>query len=141
MSRKLKIGFVGNCMLDECFEDKVRALIINSYMNILEQYKGYDEYVLISGATNIGSVKIAYEEAEKLGWTIKGIACELEKKYETFPDLKDEDVIIVGKTWGDESYLFEHSVDVLVRVGGGEQSLKETEHIKKLGIKVFEYDY
>jgi hypothetical protein len=48
--------------------------------------------------------------------------------------------IIVGDNWGDESKTFLDSIDMLVRVGGGKQSLEECNEAKKQGIKVVEYD-
>ena len=41
---------------------------------------------------------------------------------------------------GDESVRFIEYIDCLVRVGGGKQSMKETEMAKDNGLDVFEYD-
>lgn len=47
---------------------------------------------------------------------------------------------IYGKEWGDESELFLKNVDILVRVGGGKQSLKEVENFKLTNKPIIEYD-
>jgi len=46
----------------------------------------------------------------------------------------------VGQAWGDESPTFLNSIDVLVRVGGGKQALRETAAMKASGQPVIEYD-
>lgn len=140
MKKILRVGFVGNCILKESKTDKVKKLVKNQFDIIEEKYNNFDKFILVSGATNMGSLKIAYDEALKRGWEIEGIACELEREYEMYPKLKDENVVLVGKKWGDESYFFEELIDVLVRVGGGKQAFKETKDLKEKHIDVYEYN-
>ena len=78
----------------------------------------------MSGLTNLGVPRIAYEEAIKLGLRTVGIACKQAEQYECFPC---DEVILVGDNWGDESRAFLASIDVLLRVGGGKQSVAEYE--------------
>ena len=66
-----------------------------------------------------------------------GVACEKAEEYDCFQvNLK----IIEGKDWGEESATFLENIDVLVRIGGGKQSLDETEKAKKKKMPVYEYD-
>jgi hypothetical protein len=44
----------------------------------------------------------------------------------------------VGEQWGDESAAFLAAIDVLIRIGGGPQSLAEAARAKELGIRVIE---
>lgn len=85
---------------------------------------------LVSGLTNLGIPKLAYEIAVSLGMRTVGIACELAYEDELFPvDIK----IIKGNKWGDESETFLDYIDVLIKVGGGKQS--ESEYAKFKGPK------
>lgn len=77
---------------------------------------------VVSGLTNIGVPAIAYKVASELGFKTMGIACSLAQDYECYPC---DEVIIVGDNWGDESATFLGSIDVLYKVGGGEQSKRE----------------
>jgi hypothetical protein len=77
---------------------------------------------LVSGLTDQGVPGLAYHLAASMDLKTVGIACSKASEYPCFP--VDEE-IIVGDDWGDESQTFLERVDAIVRVGGGEQSLKE----------------
>lgn len=62
-----------------------------------------NKYELVSGLTNMGIPKLAYEIADKKGWTTVGFSAEEAKEYECY-DVDKE--IIVGKKFGDESEEF-----------------------------------
>ncbi len=47
---------------------------------------------------------------------------------------------MIGDEWGDESEKFLDSIDVLVRIGGGKQSMAEVKKAKEMGIKVIEHE-
>jgi hypothetical protein len=79
-------------------------------------------YTLVSGWTDLGIPALAYREAQRRGWRTVGVACPLAREYACFP--VDEEHII-GAAWGDESAFFLANIDVLVRVGGGGQALRE----------------
>ena len=66
-----------------------------------------------------------------------GIACEKAKEYDLFPVDKK---IIVGKEWGDESETLLNNIDVLVRIGGGKQSLREVKQFQETGKPVIEHE-
>jgi hypothetical protein len=116
-------------------EEKAKGLISTNF-DLLETITNED-IVIISGLTNLGIPKLAYEEAVKRGWKTVGIACKKAKDYECF-DV--DETTIVGDNWGDESETFLNSLDVICRFGGGKQSLAEVDEAKEAGLKVFEYE-
>lgn len=81
---------------------------------------------LVSGLTNQGVPKLAYELARELGLVTVGIAPRQAARVRAglFPvDRK----LIVGERFGDESPVFIACIDKLVRVGGGPQSRAEVD--------------
>lgn len=92
---------------------------------------------VVSGLTNVGVLKIAYEEARSRGWNTVGIACKRAEEHELFPV---DEKIIVGENWGDESPSFLEDLDCMVRIGTGKQSIRETDELKARGKPAFEYD-
>lgn len=122
--KKLKIGVIGysrpnideaqaRTHLQACF----KQFIVQANVERLQ-------VEIVSGLTNAGVPKVAYELAAQ--WQIKtvGISAReaLQAKSGIFPVMKQ---MIIGQHFGDESAFFIHYIDCLVRVGGGEQSLKE----------------
>ncbi len=93
--------------------------------------------MIVSGLTDLGIPALAYREAVKRGWKTSGIACVKAEKYDIF-DVDEK--IIVGKEWGDESQTFIDSIDQLIRIGGGKQSLKETKIAASQGLPTREYE-
>jgi hypothetical protein len=87
---------------------------------------------IVSGLTNIGIPKIAYEIATELKLETIGIACKLANDYDLFPVDKE---IIVGDNWGDESETFLNYIDCLIKVGGGKQSEEEYKKFNKTKFK------
>jgi hypothetical protein len=110
-------------LLEECFQEHV---ILNDFNEIR---------FIVSGLTNIGVPKISYEFAQKHYIATMGIACAKARKYDCFPC---DRVHIVGNEWGDESETFLSSIDVLIRIGGGNQSKTECARAKELSILVIE---
>jgi hypothetical protein len=94
--------------------------------------------LVVSGLTDLGIPALAYRVAKNFSFKTAGIACKKAEDYDLYP--VDVPPIIVGDNWGDESKTFLDSIDMLVRVGGGKQSLEECNEAKKQGIKVVEYD-
>jgi hypothetical protein len=90
---------------------------------------------IVSGLTNLGIPKIGYEFAQKHSIPTMGIACSKAQEYDCFPC---DRVHIVGNEWGDESEAFLASIDVLIRIGGGNQSKAECARAKELSILVIE---
>lgn len=81
---------------------------------------------LVSGLTNQGVPRLAYELAAALGMRTVGVSARqaLRVRAGVFP--VDEQVI-VGERFGDESAAFLARIDVLIRIGGGPQSRREAE--------------
>lgn len=93
----------------------------------LDTFQATSKDEVVSGLTNIGIPKIAYEVATERDMTTVGIACDKAKDYECF---KVDRKFIIGTEWGDESGHFLKYIDVLIKVGGGVQSVKEFEAFK-----------
>ena len=109
----------------------VRKTVVNesgarkAFTEVLDElmHKGYSQIEVVSGLTALGVPKLAYEEAQAKGLRTVGIACSEAKKFPCFPC---NDIIIVGKRWGDESETFLQCIDMLVLIGeGGAQSWQE----------------
>lgn len=118
----MKIGVVGFSRPQ--FDAKAaRELLSVSIDRFIE---GQDEHnvEIVSGLTNVGVPRIAYELAVEKGLVTVGISAKraLTVKSGIFPCDKQ---IIVGQNFGDESETFINYVDYLVRIGGGKQSRNE----------------
>lgn len=130
------IGVVGYSN-DKVFNQDIAKALLAIALDIVEADIKADEYALVSGLTNMGVPKLAYELAEKRGWKTVGFTAEEAKQYDCF-DVDEE--IIEGEKFGDESKKFIDYIDCLVRIGGGPQSMKETEMARKAGHPIYEYD-
>lgn len=134
----LKIGVVGYS--DETkiksFQT-VEAILTTSLMNmesVLQMHNGTCvAFEMVSGLTNLGVPKIAYELSKKGSHNKEifvktvGFACTKAKDYPQFPvDAK----YIIGNDWGDESQEFLAYIDGLIRIGDGKQSIKECNEFK-----------
>ena len=136
MKDEVKIGVVGYSFPTKFNEVKARAFILDAYEKIQKIFPG-KKIIIVSGLTNVGVPKIAYEEAVRLGWKTYGVACKKDAGYPLFPVDKE---FIVGNNWGEESQTFVDMIDGIVRIGGGPQSLRETAVVKLAGKFVLEYD-
>jgi nitrogenase molybdenum-iron protein alpha/beta subunit len=130
----MKIGVVGYSSA-KFNEDVAKALIAISFDTVEVEHG--DDHIIVSGLTDLGIPALAYREAKKRGWKTKGIACKKAEEYDLYPV---EETEIVGDDWGDESETFLNDIEVLIRIGGGEQSMDETQKAKDKKIPVFEYD-
>jgi len=144
----MKIGVVGYSK-DNLDENEARNILIKSFHQLIETNKNYDEPIeIVSGLTNIGIPRIAYQVAEELGFIKVGISAEraLEVKCGIY---RVDKQIIDGKDFGDESRVFISYIDFLVRVGGGKQSHEEVkmfiekcvEHGINVSEKLIENDF
>ena len=113
-----------------------RALIEQAYTQIASEFPDHQKRV-VSGLTDLGIPALAYRAAVERGWETVGIACTKAVEYDCFPV---DEKIIVGQNWGDESPTFLSSIDYLVRVGGGSQSLEETLAAKESEKPTLEYE-
>lgn len=92
---------------------------------------------IVSGLTNIGIPALAYQIATQRKYHTVGYACKQAKQYNCF-NVDQENII--GKEWGDESEEFLNNIDVIIRVGGGKQSLAEVKQAKEKEISIYEED-
>lgn len=124
----MRIGFIGYSGTPFNIEQA------KNIINEIKQFVNKDDEI-VTGATMYGIPKLIYEafpENKKIGIMCKcGYICDL------FPC----DVIYaIGDNWGDESQFFINYIDVLYKIGGGEQSIKELQMAKNKGIPNFEYE-
>jgi hypothetical protein len=86
---------------------------------------------LVSGLTNQGVPRLAYELARELGMRTVGVSARqaLRVRSGVFPV---DEQLVVGQRFGDESEAFLARIDVLIRIGGGPQSRGETERFKAM---------
>jgi hypothetical protein len=128
-----KIGVVGYSGA-KFNEDIAKALLAIAFDIIDEEFNDIE---IVSGLTDIGIPGLAYRMADKRGWKTVGLSAKEAKEYDCY-DVDEE--IIIGENFGDESEEFIKTIDALIRIGGGKQSLDETEKAKEKGISVYEYD-
>src|SRR3989338_8138687 len=119
----LRLGVVGYCPPTKFDERKALKLLQEAYNQVAKDFPTY-EIIVVSGLTNVGTIKLAYEEAKRKGWKTAGVACKKAFNYKNLFQT-DEKPVIVGENWGDESESFVNSIDALIRIGGGSQSLQE----------------
>lgn len=119
----MKIGVVGFSQ-DNIDHEQAREILMRSFQRLIEKHKHHDPIEIVSGLTNIGIPKIAYQIAEEFGFITVGISAEraLHVKCGIYPV---DQQMIDGKEFGDESDVFIHYIDYLIRVGGGKQSHQE----------------
>ncbi len=136
MTEELRIGVVGYCPPSRFDGDEALRMLREAY-DILDEEYPLAEKTVVSGLTDVGVLALAYREASDRGWRTVGIAPSKSAEYDCFPVDK---AVIIGDEWGDESPTFLDAIDVLVRVGGGAQSLREAAEMRARGKRVIEYD-
>jgi len=132
---ELKIGVVGYSS-SPFDEEKAREYLQHAFDALQREYPGRI-YIVVSGLTNLGVPKIAYDEATKRNWKTVGISCSKAYTMECFNVDKR---LIVGDDWGDESESFIEQIDVLVRIGGGPQSFNEVTMMRRMNKPIKEYE-
>jgi hypothetical protein len=137
LSAFFNVGVVGFSKVN--FDHSEAARMIKEAFDKIESTYPNQQKNCISGFTNQGIPALAYAEAVRMGWKTSGVACGKikVKKYDLFPvDFE----YIEGEQWGDESKKFLSLIDIIVRIGGGKQSLEETEAARISGLPVIEFD-
>ena len=124
----MKIGVVG--FSRNQFDKKAAEKQLRNHINELILDRKNDQVEIVSGYTNTGVPKIAYQIADELGLYKVGLSARqaLRVRCGVYPVDKE---IIVGEKFGDESEAFIDYIDYLIRVGGGPQSLHEVEMFKE----------
>ncbi|BBM86516.1 hypothetical protein [Candidatus Uabimicrobium amorphum] len=120
----LKIGVVGYSR-PQFDQEKATEMLKKGIAQFMEQFNAAKPNVeIVSGLTNVGIPKLAYEIAVAESLTTVGISAEEALKVSCGIFAVDKQ-IIEGKNFGDESQTFIDYIDCLIRVGGGEQSHEE----------------
>lgn len=116
----IKLGVVGDSR-DDIDLALGRALLLSAIDALCPTESAVD---IVSGLTNIGIPRLAYEIAEQRGYAKTGISAQaaLQVRCGICPV---DTQIIVGEDFGDESEVFVGHIDALIRIGGGRQSLRE----------------
>lgn len=129
MESSLKIGVVGFSR-NQFDKRKAADILFEVFQKLRDKHPSKD-IEIVSGYTNSGVPKIAYEIAEKFNFSKTGFSARqaLNVKSGVYPVDK---VILHGDKFSDESDKFVRYIDGLIRVGGGKQSRHETEMFKLL---------
>lgn len=125
----MKIGIVGFSR-NQFDKQEARRILEELFAELSKRYEK-EEIEIVSGYTNMGVPKIAYEVADKYGFITIGYSSNqaLRVRSGVYPVQK---VILKGERFGDESEDFVRYIDKLIRIGGGKQSRHETELFKEL---------
>lgn len=131
---ELRIGVVGYSTTD--FDETRAANLINkAFDRVTNEHSG--DPCVVSGLSDKGIPKLAYNEADNRSWKTAGVACNKIENYEEYPV---DERTIVGSEWGDESEEFLSQIDVLIRVGGGTQAITEAKKASNKNIELYEYN-
>ena len=120
----LRVGVVG--YTDDWGEwsfdrGRARAILRVELGRVAEANRGRTIEV-VTGLTDMGIPKIAYEVAAEYGMICVGLASW---KALNNPQVHVDKIILEGADWGDESETFLDYIDQLIKVGGGPQSEAE----------------
>lgn len=130
----IRVGVVGYS--SKKFDtEKAEFLLFLAFQNVKHTFETTLQKTikieLVSGLTDVGVPALAYRGAISIfGPTTRtvGIACA---KAKDFPQFPVDEKHIIGDNWGDESDYFLDNIDCLIRIGGGDQSMKEVETFKQ----------
>ncbi len=125
----MKIGIVGHSS-NRIDEELGLALLETMISRLVASKANTGDVEIVTGLTNIGIPKLAYQIADKHRYVKVGISAQQahEVNCGVYPVDKE---IIVGKKFGDESDAFIEYIDYLIRVGGGKQSAAEVKLFKE----------
>lgn len=123
----MRIGVVGYS--HESFNHELAYQLLEQSFDRLIKDHPAKTVEIVSGLTNSGVPKLAYQIAQKRAWITVGISAAraLRVKSGVFPC---DQQFLYGNDFGDESEQFIAYIDYLVRVGGGKQSHHEVELFK-----------
>ncbi len=124
----MKIGIVG--FSSPQFDQETARVLLEKKLTKIITDMDKSSIEIVSGYTNIGVPKIAYEIADIMGLKTIGFSAKkaLSANCGLYPVNK---AIIYGKSYGDESLAFVDYIDILIRIGGGKQSRKEVQLFKE----------
>lgn len=134
--RTLKIGVVGYSG-QKFNQSDAKRLLTKAFDAVVADHSGASDIWIVSGLTDLGIPALAYRAARDREWKTSGVACSLAHLH---PCFNVDESKIVGSNWGDESETFLSEIDVIVRVGGGRQSLAEVEAFSRTGKRMYQYE-
>ncbi len=114
-----RIGVVGPSK-DGSFDSDLAQKILEEELGLLAV--SHEELTLVSGLTDMGVPGLAYKVGSRLGMSTVGVACSKALEMKCFPC---DEVLIVGKEWGDESETFLNRIDELLQLGSSPQATRE----------------
>lgn len=140
LSNEYFIGLAGYTVGDFDIE-KAKSIISDMFNDVevmLHTENGFRKHpVLVSGYSNLGILKLGYEEATKRGWKTVGCAPKEVFDYAVY---KVDEEWIVGENFGDESEYFINHIDIFIGIGDGKQTVKETEMAKERKIPTYIFE-
>lgn len=125
----MKIGIVGFSS-KHINEQLATTLLEDMICKIAAGCSSSEEVEVVTGLTNIGIPKLAYQIADKHKFIKVGISAQQAYRVKCGIYFVDKE-IIVGEFFGDESQTFVDYIQYLVRVGGGKQSASEVNLFKE----------
>eukprot|EP00727_Mastigamoeba_balamuthi_P007485 m51a1_g3357 hypothetical protein (221) ;mRNA; f:433145-433868 len=130
LSGSFRVGVVG--FSKQQFDESRAAEVLRDSFDRLERVaKAAGSPVdVVSGLTDCGVPALAYREAARRGFRTVGVAPACAQDERCWPC---DEVVVVGRAFGDESEAFLSRIDALVCVGGGQQARREFEQFA--GIK------
>lgn len=125
----MAIGVVG--FSQNQFDKTMARTLIRTYYEKLADEHDDKIIEIVSGYTNMGIPKIAYELADEFGFVTVGFSAKqaLRVRAGLYPVKKK---ILQGERFGDESQAFVNYINRLLRVGGSKQSRAEAQLFKDI---------
>ncbi len=132
-----RVGVVGPGP-DTRFDTQRAHALLSRALDTIAASVPDSSFELVAGLTDTGLNAIAYREARRRGYRAAGVACERAKEHAIYPC--DRSIVVTGDTWGVESERFLSEIDILVRIGGGEQSRTEARMAQMRNLPLLEYE-
>ena len=83
-TKNLRIGVVGYCPPTIFDENKALEYIKDAYNRVSSDFPE-NNITIVAGITNVGVLKLAYEEARRRGLRTAGVGCKKAHDFEWFP--------------------------------------------------------
>lgn len=130
----LSVGFVGYSA--PCFSLADAEQLVGEAFAMVQALGPIRE--VVSGLTDMGVPALVYRKADQLGLHTVGLSCQAALAYPLYPV---NETVLIGEDWNDprESQALIERVDVLVKIGGGPQSILEADMARQAGLMVIEF--
>lgn len=131
----LRVGVVGYS--GQRFDEAAASRMLQEAFDEVARLHPGTPISVVSGWTDLGIPALAYRGAAERGWNTVGYACSQACDFPLYPVNVGH---TIGTEWGQESAAFLENIDVLIRVGGGNQARAETAAMQASGRPVFEFE-